>query len=183
LETLLAIVNATVPADFLDQMFKTDYTVNPNTIASIFEKNNAQEHLQYTDYHIAATNRGLTPGIAGMFTGYSGNGFSGENGFTTDAPFLCQMERAAEARDPHKKSYQWMLYFPCMNTVASCHNFNEKHAWSLGQDTIQALHEDNSAKIDTRLGKLAFAAKSDNCKSLKFISAVLVAPLNSNFIL
>jgi hypothetical protein len=109
---LLAIINATVPADFLDQMFAADHTVSPNTITSIFNRNHADEHFHFADYTTAATNRELPTGTAGLFTGLSGSNFSGANGFTIDTPILCQMERVAAERDLNKKSYQWMLYFP-----------------------------------------------------------------------
>jgi hypothetical protein len=70
-----------------------------------------------------------------------------------------------------------------MNMVATCHFHNKKHAWFLGKETITALHENEESWINTHLGKLAFPAKSDSVRSLKVISAVFVAPTNSNFIL
>jgi hypothetical protein len=112
LETLLKILDANVPHEFMDAMFATDHTVRPNTINSIFRKHNADEHFQFRDYATAAANRNLTAGIAGLFTGLSGSNFSGQHGFTTDSPILCQMEMAAPDRGTHKKSYQWILFYP-----------------------------------------------------------------------
>ena len=68
-----------------------------------------------------------------------------------------------------------------MNLIATCHDYNDKHVWTLGKETIAALSEENESFINTRLGKLAFPHKQDNVKSCKFISAVFVAPKNSNF--
>jgi hypothetical protein len=167
----------------MDAMFATDHTVSSNTINSIFRKHNAVEYFQFRDYATADANRNLTAGIAGLFTGLSGCNFSGQHGFTTDSPILCQMEMAAPDRATHKKSYQWILFYPCMNLVSTCHNYNIKHAWTLGKETIAALAENDESFINTRLGKLAFPHKQDNVKSLKFFSAVVIGHNNSNFYL
>jgi hypothetical protein len=95
LATLLKILDSNVPHEFMDLMFATDHTVSPNTINSIFRKHNADKHFQFRNYATAAANRNLTAGIAGLFTGLSGRNFSGQHGFTTDSPILCQMEMAA----------------------------------------------------------------------------------------
>jgi hypothetical protein len=92
------------------------------------------------------------------------------------------MEMAAPDRNvTYKKSYQWILFYPRMNLVSTCHNYSAKHAWTLGKETIAALAEKNDSFINTRLWKLAFPHKQDNVKSLKFVSAVFVTPTNSNF--
>jgi hypothetical protein len=70
-----------------------------------------------------------------------------------------------------------------MNLVSTCHDYNDKHAWTLGKETIAALAKKNDSFINTRLGKLAFPHKQDNVRSLKFVSAIFVAPKNSNFYL
>jgi hypothetical protein len=93
------------------------------------------------------------------------------------------MEMAALDQANHKKSYQWILFYPRMNLVSTCHNYNAKHAWTLGKETIAALAEKGDSFINTRLGKLAFPHKQDNVRSLKFVSAVFVAPRSSNFYL
>jgi hypothetical protein len=141
------------------------------------------EHFQFRDYATAAANRNLKAGIAGLFTDLSGSNFSGQHGFTTDSPILCQMEMAATDRGTHKKSYQWILFYPRMNLVSTCHNYSTKHAWTLGKETIAALAENNDSFINTRLGKLTFPHKQDNVKSLKFVSAVFIGHNNSNFYL
>jgi hypothetical protein len=104
LETLLKILDANIPHEFMDAVFATDHTVSPNTIDSIFRKHNVDEHFQFRDYATAAANRNLTAGIAGLFTGLSGSNFSGQHGFTTDSPILCQMEMTAPDQGTHKKS-------------------------------------------------------------------------------
>jgi hypothetical protein len=68
LETLLKILDANVPHEFMDTMIATDYTVSPNTIDSIFRKHNAGEYFQFRDYATAAANKHLAAGIAGLFT-------------------------------------------------------------------------------------------------------------------
>ena len=182
LQALLTIMGATVPTSFLDQMFAIDYTVRSNTINSIFKNNKAEQHFQFSDYATMVANRNLPSGLTPLFTGASGGNFSGPSGFTTDTPILCQMEMAAPDRSlSYKKSYQWILFFPRMNLIATCHDYNDKHVWTLGKETIAALSEENESFINTRLGKLAFPHKQDNVKSCKFISAVFVAPKNSNF--
>jgi hypothetical protein len=181
LEALLTIIGTSVPTEFLDKMFSRDHTLRTNTINSIFKQNNADQHFQFMDYATAVVNRNLTSGMTQLFTGESGDNFSGPHGFTTDTPILCQMEMAAPDRSTNRKSYQWMLFFPRMNLVATCHNYNDKHAWTLGKETIEALLQKDDSFINTRLGKLAFPHKQDNVRSLKFISAVFVAPKNSNF--
>jgi hypothetical protein len=93
------------------------------------------------------------------------------------------MEMAAPDRANHKKSYQWILFYPRMDLVSTCHNYNAKRAWNLGKETIAALAEKGDSFINTRLGKLAFPHKQDNIRSLKFVSAVFVAPRSSNFYL
>jgi hypothetical protein len=40
----------------MDERFATDHTISPNTINSIFRKNNADKHFQFRDYAQAATN-------------------------------------------------------------------------------------------------------------------------------
>jgi hypothetical protein len=45
LETLLKILDANVPHEFMDEMFATDHTISPNTINTIFRKHNADEHF------------------------------------------------------------------------------------------------------------------------------------------
>jgi hypothetical protein len=45
LETLLKILDANVPQEFMDTMFATDHTVSPNTIDSIFRKHNVGVHF------------------------------------------------------------------------------------------------------------------------------------------
>jgi hypothetical protein len=117
LETLLKILDANVPHEFMDAMFATDHTVSPNTINSIFRKHNADKHFQFRNYTTAAANRNLTAGIAGLFTGLSGSNFSRQHGFTMDKPILCQMEMAAPDRGTHKKSYHWILFYPRMNRL------------------------------------------------------------------
>jgi hypothetical protein len=154
----------------MDAMFATDHTVSPNAIDSIFRKDNADEHFQFRDYATAAANKNLTAGITGLFTWLSRSNFSGQHGFTTDSPILCQMEMAAPDRGPHNKSYQWILFYPCMNLVSTCHDYSHKHAWTLGKETIAALAENEQSFINTCLGKLAFPHKQDNVKSLKFVS-------------
>jgi hypothetical protein len=144
---------------------------NHRSVNSIFKKNNTGKHLQFADYATA------------VFTGLSGSSFSGQHGLTTDTPILCQMEMAAPDRAIHKKSYQWILFYPRMNLVSTCHNYSNKHAWTLGKETIAALAEKNTSFINTRLGKLAFPHKQDNVRSLNFVSAVFVAPKNSSFYL
>jgi hypothetical protein len=49
LETLLKILDANVPHEFMDVMFATDHTISPNTIDSIFRKHNSEEHFQFRD--------------------------------------------------------------------------------------------------------------------------------------
>jgi hypothetical protein len=96
----------------MDDMFTADHTVSPNTINLIFKANNADKHFQFRDYATAVANRNLTEGITGLFTGLSGSNFSGQNGFTTERPLLCQMEMAAPDRNvTYKKSYQWILFY------------------------------------------------------------------------
>jgi hypothetical protein len=141
LETLLKILDANVPHEFMDEMFAMDHTVSPNTTNLIFREHNADKHFQFCDYATAAANRNLTAGIAGLFTGLSGSNFYGQHGFTTDTPILCQMEMTAPDRGTHKKSYQWILFYPCMNLVSTCHNYSTKHAWTLGKETIAARQE------------------------------------------
>jgi hypothetical protein len=167
----------------MDKMFATDHTISPNTINSIFKKNNADKHFQFRDYAPAVSNQNLTGGITGLLTVLSGSNFSGQTGFTTDTPLLCQMEMAAPDRANLKKSYQWILFYSRMNLGSTCHNYSAKHAWTLGKETIAALAEKNDSFINTRLRKLAFPHKQDNNRSLKFLSAVSVAPRNSNFYL
>jgi hypothetical protein len=182
LETLLKILDANVPHEFMDTMFATDHTVSPNTINLIFRKHNADKHFQFRDYATAVTDRNLTGGITGLFTGLSGSNFSGQKGFTMDRPLLCQMEMAAPDRGTHKKSYQWILFYPRMNLVSTCHNYSiNRHAWTLGKETIAALAENDESFINTRLGKLAFPHKQDNVKSRKFVSTVFIGHNNSNF--
>jgi hypothetical protein len=183
LETLLKILDANVPHEFMDAMFAMDHTVSPNTINSIFRKHNADKHFQFCDYTTAAANKNLAAGITGLFTGLSGSNFSGQHGFTTDSPILCQMEMAAPDLGTHKKSYQWILFYPRMNMVSTCHDYSHKHAWTLGKETIAGLAENKQSFINTRLGKLAFPQKQDNVKSLKFVKAVFVGHNNSNFYL
>jgi hypothetical protein len=183
LETLLAILDANLPTEFMDKLFATDHTISPNIINSVFKKNNAYKHFQFRDYATAVSNRNLTGGITGLFTGLSGRNFSGQNGLTTDTPLLCQMEMVAPDRANYKKSYQRILFYPRMNLISTCHNYNAKHAWTLGKETIAALAKKNDLFINTHLGKLAFPHKQDNVRSLKFVSAVFVAPRNSNFYL
>jgi hypothetical protein len=158
----------------MDEMFATDHTVSSNTINSIFKKSLAGTHFQFRDYTTAVSNRDLTEGITGLFTGLSGSNFSRRKGSTTDRLLLCQMEMAAPALATHKKSY------PRMNLVSTCHDYSTKHVWTLGKNTIEALSKKNELLINTRLGKLAFPHKQDNIRSLKFISTVFVAPKTSN---
>jgi hypothetical protein len=155
----------------------------PTPVTLIFKTNNADKHFQFQDNAPAVSNRNLTGGITGLFTGLSGSNFSGQTGFTTDRPLLCQMEMAAPDQANLKKSYQWILFYPRMNLVSTCHNYSAKYAWTLGKETIAALTEKNDSSIITRLGKLAFPHKQDNVKSLKFVSAVFVSLKNSNFYL
>jgi hypothetical protein len=92
------------------------------------------------------------------------------------------MEMAAPDRNvTYKISYQWILFYPRMNLVSTFHNYSAKHAWTLSKETIAALAKKNDSFINTSLGKLAFPHKQDNIRSLKFVSAVFVAPRNSNF--
>jgi glycerol-3-phosphate cytidylyltransferase-like family protein len=93
------------------------------------------------------------------------------------------MEMAAPDRGTHKKSYQWILFYPRMNLVSTCHNYSPKHAWTLGKETIAAVAENDQSFINTRLEKLAFPHKQDNVKSLKFVSAVFIEHNDSNFYL
>jgi hypothetical protein len=94
LETLLKILDANVPHEFMDAMFTTDHTVSPNTTQ--FSESTMRTHI----FSSATTPqplqmKNLAAGIAGLFTGLSGSNFSGQHGFTTDSPILCQMEMAA----------------------------------------------------------------------------------------
>jgi hypothetical protein len=50
LETLLAILDATIPPEFMDEIFASDHTFSPNTINLIFKTNNADKHFQFRDY-------------------------------------------------------------------------------------------------------------------------------------
>jgi hypothetical protein len=156
LETLLAILDATVPPKFMDKMFASDHTVSPSTINSIFKTNNVDKHFQFRDYATAGSNQNLTGGITGLFTGLSGSNFSGQKGFTTDTPLLCQMEMAAPDQANYKKSYQWILFYPRMNLVSTCHNYSAKHAWTLGKETIAALaktHTPRETRVSTQTGQ------------------------------
>jgi hypothetical protein len=93
------------------------------------------------------------------------------------------MEMAAADRDTCKKSYEWILFYPRMNLVSTCHNYNANHVLTLGKETIVASAEKDNSFISTCLAKLAFQHKQDNVRSLKFVSAVFVAPRNINFYL
>jgi hypothetical protein len=77
LETLLTILDANVPNEFMDEMFATDHTISPNTISLIFKQNSADKYFQFRDYATAVSIRNLTGGITGLFTGLSGSNFSG----------------------------------------------------------------------------------------------------------
>jgi hypothetical protein len=89
----------------MDEMFATYHTVSPNTINSIFKKNNADKHFHFRDYATAVSNRNLTGGITGLFTSLSGSNFSGQKGFTTDtdhsyAKWKWQLQTKPHTRNP-----------------------------------------------------------------------------------
>jgi hypothetical protein len=140
LEILLAILDANVPTKFLDEMFATDHTVSPNTKNSIFKKNNADKHLQFIDYATAVVSQNIC-----LFTGLSGSNISGQHGFTTDTPILCQMKMAAPDRVIHKKSNQWILFY-LLNTLIISFIFIKSMSL-LRLFILCSQHQSNSAAI------------------------------------
>lgn len=183
LEALCVITGAKVAPEWLEKVFTTDYTRRGNSIDSVFRQHAADDQFQYRDYSTEALERNLPLGIGALFKGKSGGNFTGTNGFTTDTPLLCQMQINAPHNDANKDkvTYQWMLFFPLMNMVLTCHNHNDQHTWCMGKKTIDALVAEEHSTIDRLIGKLAFPRKQDNAKSLKFVSAVFIAPKGDNF--
>jgi hypothetical protein len=183
LKTVLQILGINISTDFMEKVFTTDYTRTAVTINAIFKDHHATDQFQYHDYAATVSDRLLSPGINGLFTGKTGDNFSGVGALTTETPVLCQMEMEApftEHKNGDKVTYQWMIFFPNMNMVLTCHEFNMQHAWLLGKETITALNTNNTSTVNKRLGKLAFPHKGDNVQSLKLISAVFIEPNTRN---
>jgi hypothetical protein len=179
---ILGAVGASVPNKVLDAMFAKDLTMSPNTIESIFKQHNVTNYLQFKDYSTEVANANLCKGIYNLFAGHSGNNFGGDDGFSSNAPILCQMEMSGPANATNNKSYQWTVFFPHMNAIVTCNN-TLKHAWILGRNVIEALHTRDDSKLNRCLGKLIFPHKSDNVQALTLVSAVFIAPKKDNFVL
>lgn len=179
---VLGAVGASVPNKVLNAMFAKDLTMSPNTIESIFKQHNITDYFQFKDYSTEVANANLDKGIYSLFAGHSGNNFGGDEGFSSNAPILCQMEMNGPATATNDKSYQWTVFFPHMNAIVTCNN-TLKHAWVLGRNVIEALHTRDDSKLNRCLGKLIFPHKSDNVQALTLVSAVFIAPKKDNFVL
>jgi len=175
----LHLLGTALPAETLTAMFKTNFTSSDKTIDSLFKEHQVNSHFSFTDYATACADKNLDPGYNTLFRGHSGPNFGGDKGFSNTYPILCQMEIEAPKAVNQKRTYQWTLFFPHMNTIVTCHDFPTKtkvlqHAWVLGRETIDYLKETNNARSDRRLAKLIFPHKSDNATDLKLISAVFL---------
>jgi hypothetical protein len=158
---------------------------NPEkTLAAILKENNAGNHLQFKDYNAAVADKNLTTGLEALFLGHSGPNFGDANGFNNSHLILCQINCEAPKATSQRRTYQWALFFPHMNTVMTCHNCSDggltKHAWVLGTKLLDFFKVSNQSRIDQRLGKILFPHKADNSTDVKLNSAVFLTAKSRN---
>jgi hypothetical protein len=117
-------------------MFQYNLTTSGKTLAAILKENNADKHFQFEDYNAAVADKNLTPDLETLFKGYLGPNFGGAIGFNNSHPILCQLDCKAPKSTNQRRTIQWALFFPHMNTVLTCHDCIDsgrtKHAWVLG---------------------------------------------------
>jgi hypothetical protein len=163
-------------------MFKNDHTALGSTLTAILKENDADKYLRFEDYNTAVANKNLSPGLNALFLGHLGPNF-GKNDTNTETfngshIILCQIDCEAYKTAHHKRTSQWALFPPHMNTVMTCHNYsdkgNTKHAWVLGTELIEFFEANNHSRIDRRFGKILFPHKADNATDVKLSSAVFI---------
>jgi hypothetical protein len=158
------------------------------TLAAILNENNTGKHFRFEDYNTAVADKNLNPGLEALFLGYSGPNFGDTdgdtNGFNNSHLILCQIDCEAPKTTKQRRTYQWALFFPHMNTVMTCHDCNNggrtKHAWVLGTELLDFFKDSNQSRIDWCLGKILFPHKADNATYVKLNSAVFLTARSKN---
>jgi hypothetical protein len=157
-------------------MFKTDNITSGSTLTAILKENTA------------VVNKGLTRGLSALFLGHLGSNL-GKTDTTTETfkgshIILCQLNCEANKTANHKRTSQWALFSPHMNTVMTCHDTSDKginkHAWVLGNELIEFFKSDNQARIDRRFGKIVFPHKSDNATDVRLNHSVFITAKSKN---
>jgi hypothetical protein len=164
LTAALHILGTTLPEDILQPIFQYDLTKSSKTLAAFLKEHNADKHFQFEDYNAAVADRNLTPGLEALFLGHSGPNFGGATCFNNSQQIRCQMDCEAPKSTNQRQTFQWALFFPHMNTVMTCHerigSGKTKHAWVLGSDILDFFKDNNSGRIDQRMGKIYFPTQS-----------------------
>jgi hypothetical protein len=145
-------------------MFQYNLTKSGKTLAAVLKEHYADKHFQFEDYNAAVADRNLTPGLEALFLGHSGPNFGGATCFNNSHQIRCQMDCEAPKSTNQCQTFQWALFFPHMNTVMTCHeridSGKTKHAWVLGSDILDFFKDNNSGRIDQRMGKIYFPTQS-----------------------
>jgi hypothetical protein len=187
----LSILGTAIPTEALQTMFKNDHTASGSTLTAILKENDADKYLRFEDYGTAVANKNLTHGLNALFLGHSGPNF-GKNDTNTETfngshIILCQIDCEAPKTAHQKRTSQWALFFPHMNTVMTCHNYsdkgNTKHAWVLGTELIEFFKANNHSRIDWRFGKILFPHKANNATDVRLSSAVFIKAKSRNLTL
>jgi hypothetical protein len=184
----LNILGIAIPTEALQTMFKNDHTASGSTLAAILKENDADKYLRFEDYGTAVANKNLTHGLNALFLGHLGPNFrkndTNTEMFNGSHIILCQIDCKAHKTAHHKRTSQWALFSPHMNTVMTCHNTtnkgNTKHAWVLGTELIEFFKNNNHSRIDRRFGKILFPHKSDNATDIRLSSAVFITAKSRN---
>ena len=109
LEAMFTIMGITVPTDWLNDLFRTDYTTHNKSLLAIMKEHNAQDYFKYRDYYTAVNLHNLEDGLPGCFKGGNDGNFD-KNGFTITTPLLCQMEIDGNLVQTNPdKHYQWVI--------------------------------------------------------------------------
>jgi hypothetical protein len=167
-------------------MYQYNLTKSSKTLAAVLREHNPDKHFQFEDYNAAVKDKNLTPGLEVLFLGHLGTNFGGATGFNNSHPILCQMDCEATKSTNQRQFFQWVLFFPHMNTVMTCHNCigsgKTKHAWVLGPDILGFFKDNNSGRIDRHMGKIFSPHKADNTTDVKLNSAVFLTAKSRNSI-
>jgi hypothetical protein len=137
LTAALSILGTTLSAEVLQKMFQYKPTELSRTLLAILKEDNASKHFRFEDYNAAVADKNLTPGLNALFLGHSGPNYGETNGntntFNNSHIILCQIDCEAPKATNQNRTYQWVLFFPHMNTVMTCHDCRDggrtKHAW------------------------------------------------------
>jgi hypothetical protein len=163
-------------------MFQDNHTGSGSTLTAILKENDANKYFWFEDYNTAVANKNLTPGLNALFLGHSGPNFGKSDDYTETFNgshlILCQIDCEAPKTTNQRRTSQWALFFPHMNTVMTCQdcidNGKTKHAWVLGTELLDFFKVNNQSRIDRRFGKILFPHKADNTTDVKINSAVFI---------